>query len=242
VIADVLLKRASSAALAVALTSVVITCSTFDATRPLRSVAAVGLVPSYSKGDDSIAGALAGLSLPINKVRIRLVRGDSSTLIDSTIALGPADAEVELELEVGISNSSETLLAGIELKSDSLVLFSGARSIVVTTGPITGKAPRDTVNVTYTGPGATAVSLVVSPKDTSIRSVDSLVFRKLAKDAQGTTLNSLLVGWSVRDPLIGTISATGTFRAANVAVRGSTYVIGILPTGVRDSARVFVTQ
>src|SRR5690242_3847576 len=130
-------RRKIAALLGLALLSAGITCTNLDRTSPVRFSAAVGLIPAFSKGDDSIAQTLGSLSVTINNVHIVLLHEDGSVVVDTTIAVGPNDEEVELELEVGLTKSSEALSAAIELRNGTMVLFSGSQHIVVVSGAVT---------------------------------------------------------------------------------------------------------
>src|SRR6185295_13950753 len=139
---------------------------------------------------------------------------------------------VVLDIHVDLNGSSELLTAKVEIRSGTSVMFSGTQKILAKSGAFSD-SPSDSVPIKFTGPGADAASLVVAPKDTALRSVDSVQFRALATNAQGAPVSTSLIAWTVKDAAVGSVGANGMFKSVGPDIRASTWVIGTLPTGVK---------
>jgi hypothetical protein len=97
--------------------------------------------------------------------------------------------------------------------------------------------------VTYVGPGANATRVVVSPKSVSLvafSSANSAQLAATAYDASGNVVPRALIQWEALDTtVVGVDGQTGQLFALNK--RGTTKVVGGIPTGPTDTAVVSVT-
>jgi hypothetical protein len=145
---------------------------------------------------------------------------------------------VRIELTISLRAPEELLTALVELRDGTVVLFSGTQEIIARPGQSSG-GEGEPLEVTYTGPGADAVSLSVAPAEQSIMTTDSIDFVASAVNASQQSVPVVAIAWSVQDPSRGTVSATGRFKPSQT--RGSTNVIAKLPTGITAQAIVTIT-
>jgi hypothetical protein len=207
------------------LVSSTITCSESPAGPKGGLRAIVGLSPTFSKAATDIYRNLVSFELAVNNVRVRLQRANGDIALDTTAAVSAGQTEIVLELSVELESTQEILDALIELRDGEQVLFSGTQTITARSGFPTAAPPP--IELEYTGPGATAVSLDVEP-DTTITAMGSLIMRPIARDANNQLVTNLDLNWSVSDPTIGTVNGAGMFTSSGP--RGSTVITAILPT------------
>jgi hypothetical protein len=212
-----------------------LTCT--DSTGVRRSQARVGFAPVFTDASAAIYSNLVDGGLAINNFRILLKRSDSTVAKDTVITYNGVDSVVVIDLTIDIDGASAVLNARIDLRADTLVLFSGTQDIVAVAGTLPGETPE--IEMEYDGPGATVVALDLAPADSAITVADSIVYRPTAKNSDSVNVTDFAVLWSVKDPTRGTINTAGVFKP--LPGRGSTYVFAKTYTDVIDSARVSVT-
>ena len=195
--------------------------------------ATLALLPTFAAGTN-----LDALSLVIDNVHVVVFRPASETVVTDVTTPFSVDAqEVRLIVRVPLEEPSETLFVGVDLRAGSQVLFSGGQSMAVTSGAIV--TPPTPVPLAYFGPGANIAGLIILPRDTTVTTGDSLQFTVTANDSGQAPVPDFYVGWSTSDTLLGTVNATGLFRAPVVAAaRAGVRVRAITPTGVADSVLV----
>jgi len=213
-----------------------VTCADGRLTGPAGSTlrAAVALVPSFSRAAAEVYRNLAAFQFTMNNVRVRLVRGNETVVVDTVVAISPGQEILVVELSVRLEKSPEVFLAKIELRDDDQVLFSGTQTITARAGSIANPPPP--IELEYTGPGSEAVSLAVDP-DTTILLTESVAMRAVARDADEEVVSDVLLEWSLSDATMGTLTNAGVFTAARA---GTVVITAELPTGVSGSATVNV--
>ena len=193
------------------------------------------LRPSFAPGT-----SLAALSLVIDNVHVVVIRPATEALLaDRTAPFSVEAQEVRLSVPVALTQPSETLSVVLELRAGTQVLFSGQQDVAVQAGSAGGSAPAN-IPLGYSGPGANIAALIISPRDTSVTSGDSLAFAVSAIDSNQAPVASFYVGWSTSDTTLARINAAGLLRTpATAPVRTGVSVRALTPTGIADS--VFVT-
>jgi len=178
--------------------------------------------------------ALASFGLAIDRVRIIVVRpaAPPDTLADTTVALPPDSATLELDLRVPLIAAAETLEVSIIAMSGTIALFQGTAPVEVTSGgaPAT---PTEIPVLTYVGPGAGVDSLAVSPALPFIYFNDSLRFQVEAFQA-GVPVSQFYVSWSTSDTNVARVNGAGLLRAP--ATRTSVRVIARTPGGAASDS------
>jgi hypothetical protein len=202
-----------------------------------RLSAYLGIMPSLSAEATEVFDRIDDFGMQLNNVRIALTRLDGSFVYDTTVALVAGQDSLVLELAVPLTESRELISARVELRDSALVVFEGSENVELRRGG----SPRVTpmIVLDYTGPGALARLIDMSPRDTTIAPRSGLNFTAAARDTYGSAVRDVRVLWSLSDPTAGDIDAEGNFRPKG---RGETWVIARLPTGLRDSARVAVAN
>ncbi|HYC50639.1 MAG TPA: hypothetical protein VEB19_05950, partial [Gemmatimonadaceae bacterium] len=213
------------------------TCADNSLTGPGTSGlrAFIGLAPAFTKAAADIFKGLVAFQLEVDNIHVLLKHQDGAVAKDTVIALGAGQDSVAIELLVELDVPEALLDAHIELRDGEEVLFSGVQQVRARRGSV-GNAASPPVALSYTGPGASATDLSLSPLDTTILATDSVVYAATATDAQGNAVPNLALEWTVRNSNLGSVTIAGVFTPS--AVRGNTWVIARLPTNVRDSARI----
>ena len=202
-----------------------------------RLSAYLGIMPSMSDEATRVFERIDDFGMQLNNVRVELTRLDGSSVYDTTVAIAAGQDSIVLELEVPLTESRELISARVELRDSTLVVFEGSESVELRRGGSPKVTPM--IVLDYTGPGALARLIDMSPRDTTIAPKSGIDFTAAARDAYGSTVGNVRVLWSLSDPTAGDIDAEGNFRPKG---RGETWVIARLPTGLRDSARVAVAN
>lgn len=193
---------------------------------PAELVASLAIAPVLAPG--TIPNALS-----IDNVRIRLFRAAAATVID-TVVVFPADSNrISVVLRVPLKARSERLLLLVELRLGSQAYYSATETVQLF-AEAQGPTPTPHPIVNYVGPGASARTLVITPRDTVITFGDSFSFRVSATDAAGGAVSNLLLLWSTFPAL--PISSSGTLVAPST--RGTAKLRVFTPAGVGDSTTV----
>ncbi|MEX2154581.1 MAG: Ig-like domain-containing protein [Gemmatimonadaceae bacterium] len=196
--------------------------------------ALVGLAPSFSDAAADIYRNLVAFQLEVNNLHVVLRYANGEIAVDTTVAVAAGQDSVVLQLSVPLTGAQEVLTASIELRDGDQVLFSGTQNITVTAG-VSNAAPPP-IQIVYTGPGASAVSMEISPKNATISTTESVTFQATARDANNQPVPNLLVRWTSSDQTIAVMSDAGVLTGTGV--RGTVQVRGELPTGVSDETSV----
>jgi hypothetical protein len=213
-----------------------VTCR--ESTGPRYQSASIGIAPVLTERAAAIYSNLVVGGLLVDNVHIVLKHADGTVAIDTVINVAADQDSVVLEMPVTISGSQETLTATVELRDGTLVLFAGEMPVHAVAGAA-GTTPSVEIPLTFEGPGAEVASIDIAPADTAITPADSVVYRPSAKDQNQAAVTDFGLNWSVKNPLLGTVSIDGVFKP--LGIRGSTYVIAETYTDVIDSARVVIT-
>jgi len=185
----------------------------------------------------AIAPVLAPGTIPnalsIDNARLRLFRTATEKVVDTVVGFPADSSRISVLLRVPLQARSEKLLLLVELRLGNLSYYSATQTVELF-AEAQGPTPTPHLIVSYVGPGATARTLTITPRDTVITFGDSFSFRVAAKDAAGGTVDDLLLLWSTLPAL--TISASGTLTAPSI--RGTGKLRVFTPAGVGDSTTV----
>ncbi|HZE95250.1 MAG TPA: hypothetical protein VEZ49_11100, partial [Gemmatimonadales bacterium] len=212
--------------LAAGLALTLATCQ--DGTAPQTTFAPVAVAPIFPSD-----AALASFGLAIDGVRFIVVRPSAppDTLADTTVALPPDAASIDLDLRVPLIAFAETLHVSIVAISGAIPLFTGTAAVEVRSG-VTPSTPTAIPVLTYVGPGAGVDSIAVLPRLPFIFFNDSLRFQVGAFQA-GVPVSQVYVSWTTGDTTVARVNGNGVLRAP--ALRRSLRVIARTPGGLRDS-------
>ena len=215
---------------AVLLTASLVTCTSDHPTGPGRfGRGYLAIRPVLSSPVD-----LAAFGLTIDSLRVVAVRPVADTALDTTVFFDPDSATLHLSLSVLLQAAVETFVLHLELRAGSVVLFSGTDTAQVSSGP-PDTTSTNTIPLGYVGPGSGLTALHLAPRDSAVTLNGSAQFRATA-DSSGVPVPSFYVSWSTSDTALAPINGGGLLQAPNA--RGSVFVRGVTPNGVRDSTRV----
>jgi len=199
-----------------------------------------GMEPQVHRAPIAVApvlpsdAALASFGLAIDRVRFIVLRpapatrdAPPDTLVDSTVALPPDSATLELDIRVPLIAAAETLQVSIVVLSGTIPLFEGTASVEVTSGAAPA-TPTEIPVQTYVGPGAGVDSIAILPALPLLFFNDSLRFQVEAFQA-GVPVTQFYVSWSTSDTNVAKINGAGLLRAP--ASRTSVRVVAQTPGG-----------
>jgi hypothetical protein len=196
----------------------------------LRRTAALALAPRFVGpfGGANLASEVA----PFEQVLVVLRRLDGSILKDTLVDF-PANADtIDLTITVNLPLTSGP--EGIPL-SLTLRYINAAGDTVFSGGPITVQAIPTTssedptpvdIPVTYTGTGANATSVIVTPNTGTVIAGTTTQFSGVARDASNAIIANTPILFSTADGAHVSITSGGL--ATWLPVRGPTRIIGAL--------------
>ncbi len=212
-----------------------------------KRVASFAFSPQYETAVRGPALQAALTQVAFEKVRITLRREDGSIALDTVVDFPAGATELTLSLIVPLPPS--TGAGGVPL-SLNLGYVNAAGDTVFKGGPFPvtvlpsagGAAPPPPVQVPvhYTGAGATATKVVISPNSVGGLAGLSTTFSAQALSATGAVMPGTPVVFSSSDPGVVRINDPSS-GAANFVGRGTAWVYAQLLTGPLDSAVVTVT-
>ncbi|MCX5762290.1 MAG: Ig-like domain-containing protein, partial [Gemmatimonadetes bacterium] len=232
------------------LTAVLISCGR-EITGPgsvtvnaFKRVAAFSFSPQYETAVPSSALHAALTQVAFERVRITLRREDGTIALDTVVDF-PAGAD-SLTLSLVVPLAANAPASGVPL-SLNLGYVNAAGDTVfkggpfpVTVTPSTGGAPPPPVQVPvhYTGTGASAASVVISPKTVNGTAGQTTTFSAQALASNGQVIAGTPVVFTSSNA--GVVRVNATTGAADLLGRGTARVYAQLLTGLIDSATVSV--
>ncbi|HEX4560820.1 MAG TPA: hypothetical protein VH113_03215 [Gemmatimonadales bacterium] len=219
---------------------------------PLRRVAAVGLLGlaaatctrELDAPGRSVRLELAprfapqanppGNALAIDQVRAQVVRHSTAEVVFDKTYPFATGSSLQLGLTFALSQPTDTFDVFLDYQRGAQTLFSGSQSIPVFAGATPAPVP---LPVFYVGPGLSATSIAIAPRDTILTSGDPLQLRLTVLDT--ATPDSIYVGWGTNVPSQA-VDANGHLVAA--ITRGTVTVRAVSPTppGLRDSTTIHI--
>ncbi|MFI5232845.1 MAG: hypothetical protein ACHQSE_10080, partial [Gemmatimonadales bacterium] len=195
----------------------------------------------------AVGGLSAGV-VDFNRVHVVLHHSDATVALDSTIDF-PAGAD-SLTVSLTVRLLTDAPASGEPMELD-LAYVNAAGDTVFKGGPIAlvaapppasgGVNPPVQIPVTYTGPGASATSVVISPRSVGVSAAAPFTFTAVAKDAGGNVLTGTPVIWTSLDPTIATITSPAAGTGIALSVGGTARILAQLLNGAADTVQVIVT-
>src|ERR1035437_4760705 len=194
-----------------------------------------------------VAGSAAAGVVDFNRVRVVLHHADGTVALDTVIDY-PAGADsilisLSVQLLPSAPSSGEPLslnLAYINAAGDTV--FKGGPVGVTATPSVPGQPPPPpvTVPVSYTGPGAGAVGVQITPRSGTVVSGNSFNFTAVAVDHNGVAIPNTPIVWNTLDPSIASIPSAASGTAIAGSVRGTARIVAQLLTGPIDQVTLNV--
>ena len=188
--------------------------------------------PQWESSAHQAVMALAADGLPLDRVRIVIVRPVHDTLKDTTVVMHAGDPPITLELTVK-AVPEEQLSAGMQFKSGETILFEGTAAVVAHLAAAAASSTPTEIKVTYVGPGASATSVAVAPGAGIYSTTGAIQFSAKAFDSTKTELLNTPFIWSVNDAALGVISTAGLFTPSGK--RGDVVVTAATLKGVKGT-------
>jgi hypothetical protein len=173
----------------------------------------------------------------VNRVRVRLERGNGGPALDTIVAFPAGADSLVLPLQVPISGARESFNLFLRLIDDpagDTVFASGPDQIEAVSG---GATPQTvTPVIVYTGTGANAVGVRFVQTPGSVFFQDSVLFTAEAVDAGNNVIPGTPILWSSSDTTRARVPRDSVGRVVAGTVRGSVTVKAELLRTSRSSA------
>jgi alpha-tubulin suppressor-like RCC1 family protein len=193
------------------------------------------------------AGAGALSVVAFNRVHVVLHHSDGTVALDTVITF-PADSSlITLSLTVPLLASAPTggepmslTLGYINAAGDTV--FKGGPVGVTATPVVSGQPPPPpvTIPVSYTGPGASAVGVQISPRSGTAVSGSTFNFTAVAVDQNGVAISNTPIVWNTLDPSIASIPSAASGAVLAGSTRGTARIVAQLLTGPTDQVTLNV--
>jgi hypothetical protein len=190
------------------------------------------------------AGSFAAGLVQYDRVRVVVRHSDATTAIDTIYAFGAGSDSVVVSLNVPLlasaPDSGEALrLSLYYLSSAGDTMFKGGPATVIARGDAAGRNSKPvTVPVSYSGPGANAALVVISPRSLAVPAGDNFALTANARDSTGHTIPRTPIFWTSLDPARVTIASPTTGGGIATGQRGTARVVAQLVNGLADTVTI----
>lgn len=205
---------------------------------PSLTLAGPGGAPAATAAEEE---ALRALFERVDHFHFRVERTDGTLVLDTVLAVTPAQDvyDFQLEVEAGVN---ETLLVTITALEGDTELFTSPPVQVQTTAVGAqggGGATPAEITLSYSGPGAAAASVTVDTDGLVRGPGASGALTATVVDDAGATLPDVPLEWRSTNPAVLAVEADGTFTAGG---EGVAEVVATTPTGLEDRAWAYVVS
>ena len=184
--------------------------------------------------------------VPFTRVHVVLRRADNSIALDTVIDFPASASSVPVTLTVplaaGAPATGEVLslnLGYINAAGDTVFRGGPTPVLAAPTVPGAPAPPPVSIPVSYTGPGATATILRISPRQLAVGAGNTFNFSAIASGPSGAIPGTPIV-WISLDQSLATISSPGAGAGSALTVRGSVRIVAQLLTGPADTATLII--
>lgn len=190
----------------------------------------------------------AGTVVPFDRVRVVLRRSDGTVAIDRVALFAAGSDSVRLDLRVPLGSGTS---AEGEPLSLNLAYVNAVGDTVFRGGPVTVTAlperagepppPPASVPLTYTGPGANAVSVAIAPETLTVVAGSPFAFTAVARNAQQAVVPAAPFVFTSLDTLRARITALGAGAGTARDSRGVARIaVDLAAGGAADTAVLVV--
>lgn len=212
-----------------------------------RRAGLVALAPQFDSAIPMDALRHAALSqVAFERVRITIRHEDGTVALDTLVTFPAGADSLALTLTIPLHANTPPSGAPMSLRMNYVTaagdtVFRGSSSItVVPAGVGSGPPPPVRIPVLYTGPGATAAGVRLTPASAVVNAGSTAQFTAVAVDAAGATIAGTPIVFSSSDPGIAIINPASGLATAGVR-RGSAAITAQTLTGQSASATLSVT-
>ena len=176
-------------------------------------------------------------------VRVVLHHSDATIALDTVVDFPASATAVTLSLSVDLlasapaSGEAMTLdLAYVNAAGDTV--FRGGPVSITATPQAAGQPgpPAVDVPVSYTGPGANATAVKITPVSLTVTAGDPFVFTAVAVDGTGATVANAPIIWTSLDPTLASVPSSLVGAGTTTASRGTAHITAQLLTGPSTTA------
>lgn len=219
-----------------------------DGDQGVRYARGLSFAPSFPAAF-SRAGSAAGGLVPFTSVKVTLRHSDGTIALDTLIAF-PSDADsVQVSLSVKLLASAPAsgepmTLALNYINAGGTIVFSGGPVNITATPAVLGQTvtPPIIVPVSYTGPGAGATKVVISPKNLTVSAGGTFAFTAQALDASNNPIAGTPIIFSSSNTALAVLPNAGSGSGNALNGRGSVQITAMLLTGGLTDAATLVVQ
>ncbi len=184
--------------------------------------------------------ALAAAFDQVDRFRMVVRRAaDNVVVLDTVIVVTPGAEEYDLSVSLA-AKDNEQFLVTLTAMQGATTLFTAENIPAKATPPgVPGSPPPAAVQIplVYTGPGATAKSVVVGPTQVVLAAGGSATVGASVRDSTGAVIAGVPVAWSTSASGVATVTSSGVVTAV---ADGLATVTVTTPTGLAASATVYV--
>jgi hypothetical protein len=193
--------------------------------------------PARSAGQEDALSAAFDL---VNRFRLEVRRAsDNVVVLDTVVTVTPGADEYDLSVSLA-ARPDEQFLVTLTALQGNVPLFR-AENIPAKATPqgVPGSPPPAAIQIplVYAGPGATASSVTVGPAQVVLAPGGSATVGSSVRDASGSVVAGVPVGWSSSAPAVATVTASGVVTAVGEGVATVTVTT---PTNLSASATIYV--
>lgn len=192
--------------------------------------------PRYARGMSFVAQFPSGFAsleqgagsvVAFTKVRVFFRRMDGSVALDRMVSFPEGTQELSLSFDVPLSQEGATTGEELNLflryvNATGDTVFAGGPVVVFARPSRDGSQapPPATVPLNYTGPGANATGVIVSPDTIVLVSGATFSVTAAAHDAQQAPVPSAPLVWSVLDPTKASLTSMSAGNGTTLPSRG----------------------
>jgi hypothetical protein len=201
-----------------------------------RFARALSLAPVFPPAYRQVANAFA--IAPFTQVHVVFRRASGASALDTLVAF-PANADslalsFAIPLSTGAPESGELLTALLScLDAHGNTVFAGGPVPVIATSYGATTVP---IPLAYAGVGANAVSVRISPRNTTVASGDHFSFTATALDANGQAIPGTPVMFRTMNASLAALASPASGAGQALGADGVTLVVARLITGPADTA------
>ncbi|MDB4889090.1 MAG: hypothetical protein JWL61_945, partial [Gemmatimonadetes bacterium] len=215
-----------------------------EITAPDKSTEATG---PYARGlsfktvfPEALSRSTGPNIVPFTSVRVTVRHSDNTIALDTLIAFPPTADSVAVSLNVrllpNVPATGERLTISLQyINASNVTVFNGSAPVdVMPTLFGQDPPPPVVIPVSYSGPGANATKIVISPKSQTVTAGGTFQFTAQAFDAANNLLPGTPVVFSSSNTGLAVLPSAASGSGSTLVGRGTAQITGTLLTGPSD--------
>jgi hypothetical protein len=170
----------------------------------------LALRPEFSRTAAAVYSQLAAAGVNYDNVHVavRDPLDTTKTVKDTIVSFSSSQDSLPVDMTVPVTADGQRFDAGLDYRNGQQSLFSG-HIVVQSYRPGDAAPPTPPLVLNYTGPGANAVRIQISPRGANTNANGSASFSILATDAGGAQVTVPPIAWSISDASLASVSTDG---------------------------------